>query len=320
MLVIFRYREDASSFSQQVFELCETKLNCYKIQFVEQQAQSTNLSQTMLEIFKKYSQKYTSGKNFFYVNITSDFDSNVISDLLTNFYHNRFCSITEAVTELWDSCHSWGNCFDLINSFLSSKTVAVIKCHFDDYLINFPHNYLCEASDHESDFSIDGGLWSITIVTFPLIQLAQAASTFEPLITAGQGMTTAACHVNQESEEDWEIITTSEEFDSLSLERIEMSEISDEPSTQLENNAHSEKTTTSTSSYRDVLLKPSLAPTTTVRDFPKTVQQKSTWKPVLIVTKTPYLRSDRVYGRQQEEYEDDGKREVKTFPVLDFYV
>lgn len=100
-------------------------------------------------------------------------------------------NVYDMVGELWECNKTWGPCFDFINSCLTSSTtsgsisssnVLVLMNNnnnktttttdgkqqqqngFDgDYMNNFPHHFLLEIDDTASDYSLDGGLWSISL-------------------------------------------------------------------------------------------------------------------------------------------------------------
>ena len=202
----------------------------------------------------------------------------------------------------------------------------------DDYLLSFPHHFVL-LNEVESGFSLTGGLWSISLSNMSAVSHATADVTVTPSVTttaATTPQTAAGAGAGDDSstnnhgddEHEWEIVnlvthdmsdlhlhrrqqpvvttTTDADADINSAKEEDMIIIGD-----IDNNNSNNKFT-----YKDAILKKSemkLPHVATASVFDRS-QPRDCWKPMVVVVQTPYVRADRLYGKQpyDSHFGDEG--------------
>ena len=343
-----------------------TYLSLYEVTFSESK-DSTNSGDDSNPVFMKYDQCLHNGQPFYYMKIDDIFltcgniDKSIIISILLNMMisntsneseytdtidtnneelvvSNLILNIYDQVQEVWNGSPSWGTCFDFISSCLfSSKYQCVCiqsnpYVNTDDYLLSFPHHFVL-LNEVESDFSLTGGLWSISLSNMSAVSHATADVTVTPSVTttaATTPQTAAGAGAGDDSstnnhgddEHEWEIVnsvthdmsdlhihsrqqpvvttTTDADADINSAKEEDMIIIGD-----IDNNNSNNKFT-----YKDAILKKSemkLPHVATASVFDRS-QPRDCWKPMVVVVQTPYVRADRLYGKQpyDSHFGDEG--------------
>lgn len=370
-MILFAFREltQANVFLQRLPEDLKESYVCYQNKYTASQENgASNASvQSMLEPFGR---SYVRGRDFYFVLFQSEIPDiiNSINSVIGGIKEGLSCeNIFENIEGMWSINNSWGPCYDLINSHLASKEVVALYQQLsvgshstNNYLDSFPYNYICDASDIESDFSLDGGLWSTTKYTFNVV-----APTTEPLPMPASVSEPVSVPVVQDiphSESDWHMVEMRHNMDALQLddpmdqdgdEYYDEDEDydDDDDDENIDESQSNVVTTTNTTviatvnvskaprpgiSYKDMVLRPppervpDMIPESTL-----TIQGNSEvgtptsdsagraqWKPRLIVTKTTETRLDRLYGPQPDSmvFDDDGKFKIKSYVYIFLFV
>lgn len=300
MLIAFRDLEMLQPFCAQN-GLARKIENFYSVNYCEEENQSSLLAAS--SFFESINKIFTKGKDFYLLDTSSENSDALLALLVLNLPN-----INSEAQSLWQLKQSWGACFDVVNASLDSDPYVAINLkdsNHDAFVFGLPHNYICEKGDSLSDFSLDGGLWTISIVDESLlVNLSSAAPTVAPTISDLPGIVS-----DDESEisHDWEIIDATGELEHLSLGHDTSSE-----SAMSDDAVFVSKTT-----YKDAVLRsaPVPAPSAAADDLsPLTVLSqppaRRKWTPQLVVTKTSAVRLDREYGSaaawQLIDDDDDG--------------
>ena len=347
MIVAFNKANDLSTLRNLLLEVANTNTSFYSCSYERNQQQINDNNNT--SSFNHLGMTLKEGQTFYLMNTTDSADISIILNLLESYKQSNIINITTRITDIHSSYRSWGACFDLINAYLVENTMLILSpsdgmsdTNDTNTVIScFPHHFLCEPSDYQSDFSLDGGLWSIKIHPIEPIQTASPlpSSTSAPSVipsvppgTGPQSVTpTAAVPVaiqHAANEDDgWDIVHMDEGLAALSIDDVVIVNNSLSPSPHSPaDHAGSEEashTTTATTneedintvkiSYREAILKPLPPPL-----MPKPEnghrpgpENRAKWKPIIVTTApVPYIRADRLYGPQPDQYVDDGKYNV----------
>ena len=165
-------------------------------------------------VFEAFGQSFCGGADFYFilfnVCLTSEnlsFIQEILQDINPN--DGNYDNIFESLDGIWSTYHSWGPCYDYINAHLATKHVITVlhqQQSTNSCLDSFPFNYICDISDYESDFSLDGGLWStvkyvpesITSISCDQSQITEIVIT-NTTINATTSIATTATPIPDES-------------------------------------------------------------------------------------------------------------------------
>lgn len=183
ILIAFRELTLINQFNQNIKEELKNSILCYRNQYTIGESSSISSSDSSLQfVFEAFGQSFIRGQDFYFIlfNDNSVHMSETLQhfqDILQGITSNANTNpdnIFENVDGIWSTYHSWGPCYDYINSHLSVKKIIFLYSPLlctstststsilqsNTYLDSFPFNYICDTADYESDYSLDGGLWS----------------------------------------------------------------------------------------------------------------------------------------------------------------
>ena len=350
MIVAFDKAKDLSDLRNLLLEVANTNTAFYSCSYERNQQQINENNNTTY--FNHLGMTFKEGKTFYLMNTTDSADISIILNLLESYKQSNIVNIFTQITDIHSSYRSWGACFDLINTYLIENTMIILSpCDgmsdtndSNTFISCFPHHFLCEPSDYQSDFSLDGGLWSIKIHQVEAIEPttppppSTSAPSAVPNVLPAPGpqsvSPTAAVPIaiqHAANEDDgWDIVHMDEGLAALSIDDVVIvnnNSHTHSPSPHLPaDHAGSEEachTTTATTneedintvklSYREAILKPLPPPL-----IPKPEnghrsgpENRAKWRPIIVTTApVPYIRADRLYGPQPDQYIDDGMYHV----------
>ena len=312
MLIAFRDIELLQPFCAQN-GMARQNEKFYSVTYCEEENQSSLLAAS--SFFESINKIFTKGKDFFLLDASSE-NSDVLCALLVLNLPN----INSEAQSLWQLKQSWGACFDVVNASLDSDPYVAInlkESNHDAFIFGLPHNYICEKGDSLSDFSLDGGLWTISIVDESLlVNPSSVAPTVAPTVAPiSSDLPGFVSDDESEISHDWEIIDATGELEHLSLGH----------DTSSESAMSDDAVAVSKTTYKDAVLRtaPVPAPRSAADDAEASLTVLSQpparrkWTPQLVVTKTSAVRLDREYGTaaawQLVDDDDDGKRTRNTF-------
>ena len=348
MIVAFNKANDLSMIRNLLLEVANTNTAFYSCSYERNQQQINDNNNTTY--LNHLGMTLKEGKTFYLMNTTDSADISIILNLLESYKQSNIINIFTQITDIHSSNSSWGACFDLINAYLVGNTMLILSpsdgmsdTNDTNTVIScFPHHFLCEPSDYQSDFSLDGGLWSIKIHPIEAIEppTPPPPSTSTPSVipsvlqepgpqsvTPTAAVTPVAIQHTQTEDDDWDIIHMDEGLAALSIDDVVIVNNNPSPSPHSPaDHAGSEEashTTTATTneedintvklSYREAILKPlppALMPKPENGHRPGP-ENRAKWKPIIVTTApVPYIRADRLYGPQPDQYIDDGKYNV----------
>jgi hypothetical protein len=307
MIFASRNKNDLVNLISESIDLSMFNFSEFQISFSESQIISTSNNPTNSLLFEIFGLPFLHGENFYVFSSQENVKGDKVFDTLKSLENqSKLVNVYHKIKSLWDIQHSWGSCYDLINVLLSSSPVILISssecCEIDNVVSNFPHNFLIESGDTESDFSLSGGLWTI-------VKSLEVIST--KVIPSNENIV--------QNEDDWEIIQMNENLNGImETEQISPSTKSDsvgsksaQPIVSFQSSSSPPSSSSDVRlSYKDIVLKASTKAEES-QPVEKTVQSpnqtKHKWKPQIVVSKVPYIRRDRLYGPQPDIFYDDGK-------------